>query len=72
MPDHPLPHRLLDEHAAALRLGLSVKTLRRWRWAGRGPLFVKLGAAVRYATADLDAFIDTGRRRSTSDQGCRP
>ncbi|HMR33667.1 MAG TPA: helix-turn-helix domain-containing protein [Geminicoccaceae bacterium] len=72
MHSHSLPQHLLDEHAAALCLGLSVKTLRRWRWASRGLLFVKLGAAVRYAAADLDTFIDTGRRRSTSDQGCRP
>lgn len=72
VPDQPSPHHLLDEHAAARRLGLSVKTLRRWRWAGRGPRFVKLGAAVRYVQADLDTFIDIGRRRSTSDDGSRP
>lgn len=63
---------LIDENDAALRLGLAVKTLRRWRWAGRGPVFRKLGAAVRYATADLDAFVEAGRRTSTSDHGGRP
>src|SRR5215212_11480120 len=47
----PQPARpsLLDEHRAAEQLGLSVKTLRRWRWVGRGPPFIKLGTAVRYA-----------------------
>ena len=60
---------LIDEHEAAERLGLSVKTLRRWRWSGRGPAFRKLGSAVRYAEEDLAAFIEGARRRSTSDAG---
>lgn len=63
------PGRLVDERVAAHRLGLKVATLRRWRWAGRGPKFVKLGAAVRYAPVDLDDFIAEGRRSSTSDTG---
>lgn len=60
---------LLNEHEAARRLGLSVKTLRRWRWAGRGPGFVKIGSAVRYDPAVLTAYIDASRRTSTSDPG---
>jgi len=62
--------RLLNERESAQFLGnLSVKTLRRWRWAGRGPHFIKIGAAVRYSIDDLTAFIDRNRRRSTSDKG---
>ncbi len=61
---------LLKEKEAARALGdLSVKTLQRWRWAGRGPRFIKVGAAVRYDAADLLAFIEAGRRASTSDRG---
>ena len=60
---------LVNEAGAALVLSLSVKTLRRWRWAGRGPRFIKIGAAVRYDPADLVAFIEAGRRQSTSDLG---
>ena len=60
---------LVNEAEAALMLSLSVKTLRRWRWAGKGPRFLKLGAAVRYDSADLTAFIEAGRRSSTSDRG---
>lgn len=58
---------LVNEHIAAEILGLKVSTLRRWRWAGQGPRFVKLGSAVRYDRADLEAFIANGRRASTSD-----
>jgi hypothetical protein len=60
---------LINEHAAAGWLGLKVSTLRRWRWSGDGPAFVKIGASVRYDPADLAAFINAGRRTSTSDAG---
>jgi predicted site-specific integrase-resolvase len=53
--------RLVDEHRAATILGLSVKTLRRWRWAGREVPYIKLGNAVRYDLSDLDAYIAAGR-----------
>ncbi len=60
---------LFDEREAARRLNLKIKTLQRWRWAGKGPKFRKLGAAVRYLESDLDAFIEAGARTSTSDRG---
>lgn len=60
------PEGLINEHEAARRLGLKVSTLRRWRWEGRGPTFYRIGAAVRYDPRDLAAFIEAGRRASTS------
>lgn len=57
---------LVNEHEAARRLGMKVSTLRRWRWQGIGPVFCRIGAAVRYDPSDLDAFITAGRRASTS------
>lgn len=59
--------RLTNEHEAAKILGLAVSTLRRWRWAGMGPKFIKLGSAIRYDPIDLQDFIDRNRRRSTSE-----
>lgn len=61
--------RLINEHEAAGYLAVRVATLRRWRWAGKGPRFCKIGGAVRYDPADLEAFIEAGRRKSTSDPG---
>ena len=61
--------RLMNEHEVAAKLGLKVATLRRWRWAGRGPPYIKIGSAVRYQPPDIDALIDAGRRTSTSDRG---
>jgi predicted site-specific integrase-resolvase len=60
---------LLKEQEVATRLAVSVKTLRRWRWAGRGPRFLKIGAAVRYDPADLSCFVEGARRSSTADPG---
>ena len=68
-PQEEISQALVDETEAGRRLGLKVKTLRRWRWAGKGPGFVKLGGAVRYRPADLEAFIMEGRRTSTTDAG---
>jgi predicted DNA-binding transcriptional regulator AlpA len=54
--------RLIDEREAARRLGLKVATLRRWRWARRGPRWVKIGAAVRYEPPEITALIEAGRQ----------
>ena len=63
------PPALLKETEVAAVLNLEVSTLRRWRWAGKGPVFRKFGAAVRYDAEDLQSFIDAARRNSTSDAG---
>lgn len=46
----------LTEAQAAARLGLSRKTLRNWRSAHVGPLYLKLGSAVRYHQDALDLW----------------
>lgn len=63
------PSRLLREREAAEILTLKVTTLRRWRWSGRGPRYLKLGGAVRYQLADIEAFKEASQRASTSDPG---
>lgn len=61
---------MMTEHEAAAELRLSVKTLRNWRVAGKGPQFcVYETRAVRYRRSDLEAYIVSARRRSTSDKG---
>ncbi len=63
------PPPLLNEHEAAHILGLKVATLRRWRWAGKPPRFLKIGSAVRYDPQVLAEFIEAARRTSTTDTG---
>ena len=61
--------RLLDVREAAARLGLSKSTLDKMRCSGRGPRYIRAtDRAVRYDPADLAAFADGRRRRSTSEE----
>ena len=41
-------------------------TLRKWRCIGEGPRFVRIGRAVRYRKADLDAYAEARTFASTS------
>lgn len=52
---------------AAEYLGLRDTTLEAWRCRGGGPVFLKLGKAVRYRKEDLDKFLDARARTSTSE-----
>ena len=61
--------RLLHEAEAAKILSVKVSTLRRWRWAGEGPRFLKIGAAVRYDPQELKDDLAGRVRSSTSDPG---
>lgn len=59
---------VLSEHRAAELLGLSVRTLQRFRVEGRGPRYLKLGRKrVAYSEADIAAWIEHCRRESTSE-----
>ncbi len=60
---------LWDENEAAAWLKVAVATLRRWRWAGKPPTFVKIGGLVRYEPQTLIDLVIDGRRNSTSDTG---
>lgn len=60
---------LMTRPEAAQYLRLSDKTLARWAWSGKGPGYMKAGGKVLYDAADLDAWLEGQRRRSTSDPG---
>lgn len=56
----------LDENELAIRWGLSVKTLRRWRQEQIGPIHCKLGRRVTYLLPEIEAFERRVSRYSTS------
>jgi predicted DNA-binding transcriptional regulator AlpA len=61
---------LLSEKQVAAMLGLEPPTLRNWRVKGQGPRFVRLSRrAVRYSRADVEEWVASRKRRSTSDGG---
>ncbi len=50
--------QLLNTEETARLLGLKPRTLVLWRHEGRSELpFVRIGRAVRYRPADVEAFI---------------
>jgi excisionase family DNA binding protein len=62
--------RLLTTKEAAAYLGLSKAFLERDRWAGARIPFLRVGnRAVRYRQEDLDAYLDSRVRHSTSEHG---
>jgi hypothetical protein len=48
---------LITEEQLAKQLSVSIASIRRWRLGNRGPLFVKVGALVRYRPEDIEAWI---------------
>jgi excisionase family DNA binding protein len=58
---------ILNTREAADYVRLGKPTLERFRISGDGPIFVKLGGAVRYRKLDLDTWLESRRVRSTSE-----
>ena len=65
------PPRLLTPAQAGARLGLSTSTLAKQRCQrSDGPVFIRLGSAIRYPEDLLAEYIARQPlRRSTSDNG---
>lgn len=57
---------LVDEKAAATRLGLSVETLQQDRVKARRIPYIKIGRRVLYKPSDLSAFIESCRVTAAS------
>lgn len=62
---------ITTEAAAEILGGLKPNTLEGWRIRGVGPRFVKIGRLVRYRADDLDAWIESQSRVSTSQRKAR-
>jgi hypothetical protein len=63
----PASRRLRTSEAAEY-CGSTRSTFEKKRVTGGGPLFIKVGRTVVYDTVDLDAYLASRRRRSTSGQ----
>lgn len=62
IPSDPVPPgALLTEVEAAAILNIAPATLTAWRSKGRAarPAHCKLGGAIRYRHADIEAFIES-------------
>ncbi len=58
---NPLPRQpeMLTDHQVAEHIKMSVATVRRWRRLRQGPKFLKVGSAVRYRRADVEAWLSS-------------
>lgn len=61
--------QLLNPSNTAQMLCISELTLRKWRWEGNGPSFIKVGRKVAYRLEDIQEWVEKRVRRSTSDTG---
>ena len=63
-------HRYLRVNEAATYIGLTASTLAKKRLHGDGPPFLKAGPRiVLYDVLDIDAWLASRRRHSTSESG---
>lgn len=60
---------LLTEYAVSEITGFKVATLRKRRWQGLPPRFLKVGSKVMYDLDDIQNYLKSCIRNSTSDQG---
>lgn len=60
--------QLLTPAEAALRTGISKKTLANYRSRGGGPAYFKVGPFIRYDEGDLNAWMRSRRYTSTSQE----
>jgi predicted site-specific integrase-resolvase len=54
--------KFLNEKQVAEILGISVKTLQRWRLFGEGPEWRRFGTAIRYPSDGLHVYIESAPR----------
>lgn len=62
-----IARRMFKTLEAAEYCGSSASTFEKLRLTGGGPVYSKIGRRVVYRVQDLDAWLATRRRRSTSD-----
>jgi predicted DNA-binding transcriptional regulator AlpA len=56
-----------DTRGASDHTTFSTSYFEKLRVVGGGPPFIKVGKAVRYKRADLDAWLEEQKRGSTSE-----
>ena len=60
---------LLTQQGLSELIGVSPRTLERWRVEGSGPRFCRAGRKILYPSEDVEKWLLANRRSSTSDHG---
>jgi len=69
--EQPGVRRVRGSRETSVRLGKSVSWLAKMRMTNHGPKFVKLGRAIGYRDEDIEEWLASRVRRSTSDDSVR-
>jgi hypothetical protein len=67
-PGAQTPEPFVDENRGAEHLGVSPRTMQRWRMTGTGPPWFRIGRLAKYRIADLTTWAEAQARISTSDK----
>ena len=59
--------RLLTPKETALLLRVSLSWLAKSRMRGDGPVFIRVGRAIRYSEVSVSQWMKSNRRTSTSE-----
>lgn len=59
---------LLSQRQLAARLGVTTRTLERWRETGDGPAFIRVGRLCRYQREDITIWLAARRCTSSSNR----
>ena len=70
LPGDPVESlQLIPPKAAAIALGISIHTLKRWRRRGEGPDWCRVGTrAIRYSVTSLEFWLETTRHMGSLQQ----
>jgi predicted DNA-binding transcriptional regulator AlpA len=71
-PDTNTEPLYVDEQRAADLIGMTKRYLERARYEGIGPRAFKIGRMVRYAVADLRAWVESGASAKVHLISARP
>jgi predicted DNA-binding transcriptional regulator AlpA len=58
---HDTTSRILREPEACRYIGMSIPWMRQARGRGDGPAYLRIGRAIRFRIADLDAWLEAHR-----------
>ena len=61
--------KYLTTQEVADTLRTSPETVRYWRHVGKGPASFKVGRAVLYELADVEAYIEEAKREAAAHRG---
>ena len=51
--------KMISAKELAVRWGISIKTLRKWRSLGKGPRFYKISGHASYKVEDIEEFEES-------------